>query len=403
MYRSSPLASNASSSLKRKRLLSTSDTQPTRAAINPFSYPPAKLAQLPLAGLSDHDEDPASSIPNFPHRGYSRSEKSLASDAEPTSDDEGEETEQSSASTRKKKLHSSDALYDELQGTVGVLLRSVHQFLDRGDIVRAARAYGLILQQRHNNIPTDVRKHRLWAIGAEILMRHGETPQQSADDNEAKAPPKRWGSAANMGRVKAYYETLIQQHPYDYHRPHAVSAVHFHFALLSCEIYNTHAEQVLALDRLHAHDVFDQEEEEDDDFPDQYEDDGEGRQQARLRAKEDRLRLQALETMRDIADRMDSLMQELPYSKNNDYLRLRAMAALYVADLVVPSNASISDTLEAEGRRKTEQQAARNALQKIIRNGAELDDAAQSILDSLSGQGGHQEAAFRSSLPIRRI
>ncbi|ODA78495.1 hypothetical protein RJ55_05876 [Drechmeria coniospora] len=299
-------------------------------------------------------------------------------------------------------------------------------------MVKATRAYDVLLQLRPGSRTMDVRQHSMWAIGAELLMRQCENePSQDKNGEESSSTPTptpeisrgrglpSWGQPTNLDRVKAYFEALIQQHPYDHKFPRNVSALEFHLALLGCEIYNIHAEQQSALARLpvHAEPACRNPQPspagnpenaqtrvpglEPRDFAGHAEGpDGE----SNVNPFEDSIRKQALAGMRDISDRMDSLMQELPYRKNNQFLRLRATAALYMADLLVPPSSQITGANHHEARRQ-QRQVAIDALKRLAENGGALDSIAQDILD---GQEDEEEGlpspparCLSLTLPIR--
>ncbi|POR36658.1 Uncharacterized protein TPAR_03154 [Tolypocladium paradoxum] len=416
---------------KRKRAPSTDavgsswSLAPSDGAINPFSRSPWERLQLSVAGLSDTDEDPTREIKDFPHRGFDRGTPGSAQESEP---DDGGEGQQSDVEERNSERRVAAV---DCGGHLDVLLRSIHQFLDQGDVAKAARAYGVILQLRPGSRPIDVRQHSLWAIGAEILMREGEEPpsrrrrrQQQQHGEAAHAAsdesspgctgirtPARWGSPANINKVKAYFETLIQKHPYDHKFTRSVSALDFQLALLGCEIYNVHAEHMAALARADedaggwdGHHLADDVEQPVEFISDDVHGQGAHEHQARLRAHKDRVRTQALAAMRDITKRMDTLMQQLPYYKNNHFLRLRATASLYAADLLVPASQTTSpQRSDAENRRRLERQAAIDALQRLVENGGGLDRTAQAILDGQveQGEGPPSPSPLYSSLPIR--
>ncbi|KAM5348490.1 hypothetical protein ACJ41O_008314 [Fusarium nematophilum] len=373
-------------------------------SINPLSHPPGVVAQFAIAGLSDTDENPSQKIPDFPHRGLGRGASSRTVEPENEAEDPDTEGDEAAARPRNKTLRRARG------GHFDVLLQSIHHFLDQGDIEKASRAYGLLLQLRPSGLPVDIRRHSLWAIGAEILLRRGEQlspddemPGVKDKDTDTPERPKRWGRAANMSKVRAYFDTLIQQHPYDYKHPRTVSALEFWLALLSCEIYNTHTEHVLALDCAakeaeegSRHESFGQDESFGSDETESHE--------ARLAQTKDQLRLQALASMQEITKRMDGLMQDLPYSRNQDYLRLRAMASLYIADLVLPVGpASVIKLQEAQKARQMEQQRAREALKKYIAYGGVLDEAVVAILNPEEGSEEDASIPLYSSLPIRRL
>lgn len=403
-----PSFSQQSRSNKRKRPASSpGDDFPSSLpshlphdSINPHSHTPGIVAQFAVAGLSETDLDPAQQIPDFPHRGLDRkSGRGIVEIDEPEEEEEEDpDTEEDVAPAKKKTPQRRRG------GHFDVLLQSIHHFLDQGEVEKASRAYGVLLQLRPLGRPVDLRHHSMWAIGAEILMRQGE--QQDDDDDKPEdqgALPKRWGRAANMNKVKAYFEALIQQHPYDHKHPQSVSAVDFWLALLSCDMYNTHTEHVLALDSL--------EREADRDsrrgsfgHDDSFGSDETETQEARLAQRKEELRLQALGAIKDVTKKMDELMRDMPYSRNQHYLRLRAMASLYVADLVLPAGPTSAVRFEqAQKARQMEQQAARDELQKIITHGGELDEAAMAVLNPSEDSEEDTSIPLYSSLPIRGL
>lgn len=393
-----PFFSQQSQSNKRKRPETTDEEFPSSlptGSINPLSHSPGVVAQFAIAGLSETDEDPSQRIRDFPHRGLAENGASAVE----VESDEDPETEGDEAARPKSKKNTSR----KRGGHFDVLLQSTHHFIDQGEIEKAARTYGLLLQLRPSGLPVDVRHHDIWAIGAEILMREGEGSAREREEHEtAPRPTKRWGRAANMSKVRAYFDTLIQQHPYDYKTPNIVSAFDFWIALFSCEIYNTHAEHTLALERLNSGEEDHRRESfgHDDSFGS---DDTES-SESRLVQKKEELRLQALSAMQDITKRMDVLIQDMPYSRNQQYLRLRAMASLYIADLVVPvGSVSMLQTQQGQQARLMEQGRARKSLMRIVTYGGELDNAALRVLNPSDDSEGDTSLSLYASLPIREL
>ncbi|KAK5998189.1 hypothetical protein PT974_00561 [Cladobotryum mycophilum] len=412
---------------KRKRWSSSNrdgiDDESGGIRTQPFlSQSSHKTAQLELAGLSDADDDPTLTARDFPHRGFSRIQS-----------EEEENPEGDKEHHRKPRLRENDR-----KGHLDVLLRATEQFLDQGEIEKAARAYGLVLQLRPRSQPIDIRLYNLWAIGAEILMRQGEEQQQQLRASIGKdetsdyytekninrpqrKPTRRWGAAANMGKVKAYFETLVRQYPFDPKFPNKISAVDFWLAMLSCEVYNVHAEYVVGLTLLD-----EQEDEREDDYiPDDdgvmvedkfgYEGSGFGDdadfklhempRQSSLQKRRDDLRKLALETMRDIIQRLEKLMEEAPYSKHGHFIRLRATSSLFAADLCVPTSyASPTQLREAETRRGLEQQAAMNAIRELANTRNDTSSIADAVFDSYllkKEHVGNPPTNLYASLPIR--
>lgn len=364
-------------------------------SINPFSRSPGQLLQFSIAGLNDTDEDSSLKISDFPHRGlnYGLGGRGVKSESEV----EGETSHQG----HEDKLR--PVTLRERQVTI--LLQSIYQFMDRGNVSKAARAYGLILQIQPHGKPVDIRHHSLWAIGAEILMRHGEAPVPETVEMKANksAVPARWGHAANMNKVKAYFETLIQQYPYDYRMPQKISALDFWLAMLSCEIYNAHAEHVIALNRL---------EEESQDWDEDLDgtmgndeevpESPQERRETMLNELKEELRKKTLATMRDISSRMDNIAHIQPFPKSHSFLKLRATASLYLADLVVPI-VPTSEFAEQEGqeRRHNEQETARVTLEKVLELGGHLDRTAMVFLGAGDEEPNSPATPIFSSLPIR--
>ncbi|CAI6095448.1 unnamed protein product [Clonostachys chloroleuca] len=393
---------------KRKR----SEIEPQRLrpahlpsdSINPFSRSPGQLLQFSFVGLTDTDEDPSEKIPLFPHRGLDHgSSYRIESESDGEKEDEQD---------KRNKDPNKDPSQKEKRFLN--LLQATQQFIDQSQISRAARAYGLLLQMQPRGYPTDVRYYNLWAIGAEILMREGEKPPQSGD--EALKWKRRWGSAANMDKVRAYFETLIQQHPYDHKRPRTICALDFWLALLSCEIYNTHTEQLIALED--ADEGIDEIEEEGEhgqpwdmeigdpsEFTDRVAEPMEssipGRED-RLAKRKDTIRLQALASMKDVAEKMDRLAQDRPYSKHDQFLRLRAMVSLYISDLVLPVVPTPYLVMQrAEEERESEQITARRYLARLREVGGELDSFSKSILGVEDDMSENVQRPMFSSLPFR--
>ena len=413
--------SQRSSALKRKR--SHSRDLPS-SSINPLSHSQSVLSQFSIAGLSETDELPSSYIKDFPHRGLRREISPDSSDqntdanglTDLSSDsDEGDGQEANiQKKKKKKKVKSRETQIDvEEKNTINTLIQSIHQFLSSGQITNASRAFGLVLAMKPKGTPFDVRRKHLWAIGAEILMRHGEDrPHRSdmeveeEDDTEqkdGKLQNQRWGSAENMPRVRSYYEALIQRYPWDYRFPNRVSALDFWPALVSCWIYNANIEHVLALERL---DGYSSSSSSSSSFSsEQSSDEGTAtnRRVRKVLRKRDKLRIKALDSIESITAKMDNIMQDVPYSKCKPLLKLRAAAAMYLSDLVLPAQGTGKDR-EAFTRREEEILVARRCLAKVVELGGSLNDAEWGILEPTRKTAAEADASTGEvsySLPIR--
>lgn len=386
---------------KRKRSPSVASSIPSHLpldTINPFSLTPSTLLQFRTAGLKDTDADPAKDVPNFPHRGLrTGSSVGRAGDEE---DAAGEDEERGGDKEKQKK----EPALQERQ--FHVLIQSIHHLLDRGDIGRAARAYAIALQLRPTGAAVDVRHYNLWAIGAEILMREGEVPLAELSPDQASIQRQRWGSAKNMPKVRAYFETLIQQYPVDERNTNKLSGRDFWAALLSCEVYNAHAEHVLGLRRLEEGNQEErmQQEDETEDLEDEYdmgEDTFEKRREAKQTAAKEKLRQRALAVMEDVSGRMGGIIEQNPYRRDITLLKLQATMSLYMADLVIPLvPISSLATQRAQDRRQGAQDQARAALEGVLELGGQLDPAAVAFL-GLEDEEEALMAPIYSSLPIR--
>lgn len=407
---------------KRKRDTSVaaelSVPPPSAQAINPHSYPPAKLAQFAVAGLSEDDEDPCETSKDFPHRGLSHkpSEKALESDY-----DTGQDDDTVSETLTEPKPTKSKRPPDAHGRHLDVLVKSIHQFLGQGEISKAARALGLALQLRPHHDKVDVRRDDMWALGAEVIMREGEeqrlaqnmmqhgsghahgtsAPLRAGD--ESRVEP-RWGSAANMDKLRAYFETLIQQYPYDYKSPKNVSALHFNISLYSCEIYSVYSEHITGLATRHAAGILDElpaEDESDLQLETLVEDESFHTPQHSLK---ERLRLRSLGALNTVANRMDVLMRDMPYEKNHELLRLRATASLFLADLLVPfENVMTVQLHHVDEQRCREVATAKRALRIIMQSGGELDEASRALAESGDAdENMSYDSQILSVLPIRR-
>ncbi|OAQ71190.1 hypothetical protein VFPPC_03531 [Pochonia chlamydosporia 170] len=402
--------------------------------INPFSRSPGEIRQFSLAGLKDTDEDPTREVEHFPHRGikYEAFELGTSEGEEyvaGTVESHPAELKQMAKDHGKRTTQRRER--PELpRNRLDVLLRSIHRFLDRGEITKSARLFSIILQLRPDSRPLDIRQHNLWAIGAEIIMRQGEDvalfrqgPESRNTENSDATPglasgpasyrhiriPRRWGSPANVNKLKAYLETLIKKHPYDHKFPRNTSALDFQLTLFSCELYSCHAMYSSACSSI-CNESFEWTEvssQEGGQYSGgEYEDRlgaGVGLEQpfshTRPQKQRKRGRLHAYDTMKDVAKRMDSLINELPYSKNVLFLRLRATVSLFIADLLTPE---IGNANEIFAAKELEKEIASSMLQRVMDSGGQT---AIPLMDIIGQCGGldleSQRRRFYASLPIR--
>lgn len=393
-------------------------------SINPLSYRPATLRQLAVAGLPETEPLPSRLIHLFPHRPLpgadgnggsedkEREEDGLSSENESGRQQDAKPSRRADSAPPPRRYHYRPNAPPRRH--VAALAAVAERSLADGNVARARRAFGLLVRAGVYGRAVDLREGGLWALGAEILMRGGaggtEEDEKFARIVEATAPgegmgegKRRWGSASHMAAVREYFDRLITLHPYIRQHPGAVSALDFWPALLGCEVYNVHAEHKLALRGLEekeketeeevAEEASTEEGWEDDhrglmmDYEDDGEDDGSnaeissnqrlrrereptGRAE-RLRTEKSRIRAATLSEMRDIARRMDALMENIPYSTSPELLRLRGVVALYMGDLARSS--SLDGEEEGQVWRENEAERARRMFRKMVEHGGEAD------------------------------
>lgn len=373
--------------------------------INPLSHNETTIKQLHVAGLTENDLLPATYIPGFPHRPIRPSP--LLQSADHDESDEHSDARQSDkddASTQKQRRRRQQAARrgrDAQEQHVGVLTAVVLRSLDQNDIPRAKRAFGLLWRTQVRGQPVDLRRQGLWTLGAEVLMRDGETT--------AATPRRRWGATGNMPQLRAYLACLIRQYPYNRLHPTAISDLDFYPVLFGCEVYDVWVEHKLGWERLEmdAETWSDEFEMNDDDSSSSFED------QLRLPFRERRLReekarrhVQALATVRGLAARMDALMENAPYNRSVEMLRLRGMVALFVGDLSMPPSPRTADEEEeSKPVREEERAKAKVFFIKMRNHGGRVDGRIQRWMqdeddDDAYGQDEDSEDGMFSSLPV---
>ncbi|KAL7915588.1 hypothetical protein GGI35DRAFT_4 [Trichoderma velutinum] len=294
--------------------------------------------QLVVAGVSEADENPRLSVKQFPHRGleFEKQERKYQSGSE--------------NGKQKPRLRE-----DDRKGHLDVLLRATEQFLAQGEIAKAARSFGIILQLRPRAEAIDVRLHHLWSIGSEILMRQREQLQEIDEQlltggNSIHMAAPRWGSSSNTNELKSYFETLIRQYAYDHKVPHKLSAVDFWLALLSCELSTICAEHLKGIAHLEAETKLQHGDSTQNDTvlsssPNTNESLG-GRSDFEVvdlglhfetkvdwANRREAICQRTLSGLRDINQRTEKLVDQLPYSKNESFLQLREITSLLSIDL----------------------------------------------------------------------
>ncbi|KXH27195.1 hypothetical protein CNYM01_13344 [Colletotrichum nymphaeae SA-01] len=395
-------------------------------SINPLSHTPSILRQLHLAGLAETDELPSRTQRKFPHRhwqdpdaparlGPSASSASLPKALETSEVEEDEEDldeeEDDKKRRRKKKDGTLKPKYASEKSPFRPLVRAIYGFLDAGDVANAKRAFGILARSTAHGKPVDVRRNNYWALGAEILMREGGSARATATDDEAYP-------FANAPRVREYFRDLIQRFPYNYKHRHAVCAVDFWPALLSYEVFQVHAQHAASLRRVNreAEDWEDESWQE----PPSLLDGGAGDdsvmegsgfrssehvngRDTRLRQARDQIRLKTLDMLREVAGRMNDLLEDRPFSHSAELWRVRGMVSLYIGDLLIPSYTHDEEggqMAEARARRETERNNARSSFQKMAEHGGKFDALIQKLMAPVEEDEGPMLPVF-SSLPFR--
>lgn len=417
---------------KRKRSVSAapSSRHLPPEAINPLSHPPNLLKQFRVAGLPETEHIP--SVPDFPHRPLPQYSDLKRSAYDSDDDyDEGEDiseldgrtdsetgldpetgTESEAERERREATKDRERAASRLRGearyrrardrNIGVLVGILRRCVAESDMVRAKRAFGLLVRADIDGRRVGLRREGFWGLGAEILMRNGE---MAAEEDGAHLKKRRWGSVTNMVLVRRYFEDLVQLHPYNRLHPDSLSALEFQPVLFTYEVYNVQVELEMALEKA-----------EEDDEEDGSGDMGDGDRGERLKETRDGLRIGALKAMRAVASRMDELMLNIPYSESVEMLRLRGKVALYMGNLALPAPPR-SDEEEHEGseQQKMENDRALAMFKRIVAQNEDLEPWERQFLadydeneedeeqeDEERGQNEKDGAQqFYSSIPIR--
>ena len=188
------------------------------------------------------------------------------------------------------------------QQHLAVITAILHRCIMNRDFERASRALGMILRDEVGGQTVDIRTHGRWGIGAEILLRKG----QAADRRSVI-------SRSGFELARRYYERLVVQHPFSKNAKNAYDERDFYLALMGLWIYTAHQEGKM----IREGNAEGEEEEE------------EVEERRNHEAGTQRELIEA----RSIAQRLDGLMISPLYSLHREFIRLRAMVALWIADL----------------------------------------------------------------------
>jgi hypothetical protein len=304
--------------------------------------------QFALAGLLESDKDLRLNVKQFPHQRLDSEERDR-------------KTPGSESGQQRSRLRD-----DDRKGHLDVMLRATEQFLAQGNIAKAAKAFGIILQLRPRTQSIDIRLHNLWSIGAEVLMQQKEKLEEtdqhllkrSASGKSSdgfRMAESQWGSSSNMSEMKSYFELLIRQYAYDHKLPHKLSAVDFWLALLSCELSNIYAEHLGGIarleDEIRLQRIGSARQDRTMPISPNASDTGSRRSDFEggssglpyeptehwVKDQKEAICQRTLIGLRDINLRMEKLMDQLPYSKNAHFLQLKEMTTLFSIDLTSSS------------------------------------------------------------------
>lgn len=221
---------------------------------------------------------------------------------------------------------------------LGVLTAVLHRSLLRGDYTRAGRAWGLILREEFRGSPVDVRSEGRWGIGAEILLRRGQSDAPTAARDSSRNTASDEGNISfpftqnGFTQAKEYYERLILNHPYSRSAPHVISALHFYPAMFGLWIYVAQGRSKMAVkDVMDLENTPDERSDEEDSSIDS------SRESKKRHSLIATIRTQELEQAQQIATRLDQLLGSPPYSDSPELLELRGMVSLWIGDLFVLS------------------------------------------------------------------
>ena len=274
---------------------------------------PAERSQRRLAGQSIDQEPP--SLP-FPHKARNEDEDQVSTHRQDAAGRLPQANDPSSGTLSLRLQH--------MAAMTAILHRSVME----GNYTRASKALGMLLRSDLKRQSVDIRSQGRWGVGAEILMWRNAAstsrlPLQgiSGTDQHSRPSALTTGSSVLSTRhgwedVKRYYDALIVQYPFHKLHPDAINALDFNIAMLGLWVYIIHEESL---------------QQQRSSGPDEemlsYDED------SYIDSTEYKAKTTELEQAKEVSATMDTLMATLPYSDDLELIRLRAMVALWTADL----------------------------------------------------------------------
>ena len=221
------------------------------------------------------------------------------------------------------------------QTHLATLYTLMHKCLLRSDCMRAARAMGMLLRTEISGEQIDIRSQNIWGIGAEILLQSkGQSMRMSEghgeDQNERLIEPNTVPlTREGFDQAKDYFERLILEFPYQKWRTDRLSALHIYPVMFSQWIAFIVDQQTRAMANLRG----------DNNPSPTLDDDSDASSEglASNREELESIRKATLEKAREIANRMDEVMQSFPYSDDATMWQLRGDLHLWLADLSIAS------------------------------------------------------------------
>lgn len=257
---------------------------------------------------------------------------------------------------------------------LAALTAIVHRSLLTEDFTRAARALGLMFREDSVNRHVAVRSQGYMGIAAEVLLRQGCSRQGSAAE---VSPAGLLFTREGFENAKRFYERLIIRHPYHKSWPGSVNAVDFYLAMFNLWIYVTHAENSGSAADVH-------------------ECDGITHSPSSSPRSDSphfgsRAKVREIEQANEIASRMDTCMATLPYMDEPELIRLRAMVALWIADLH-DDVGSMQTTLDPDAfSGRSNELDAETSRSEHAREASRARDFARDLVERLAGGPRHDE------------
>ena len=278
---------------------------------------------------------------------------------------------------------------------VAVLTAILHRGLLQRDWVRAGRAFGMLLRTEMGGAGVELRRHGLWGIGAEILLRApgqeealrrratrsasacGEDEDADvadADEADADEAPA-FFTAKGMERARRYYERLVLQYPYRSWAPGWLSSLHFYRAMFGLWIaYVGDQQKRVQLPRRSEKPALSPDAMRDT-SPSDVEDQDSGTTR--------KFGLTLYGQAGEIAKRMDEVLLSYPYCDDADLWELRGHVAHWMADMAPSSPNSPApevgqdDNMETVGASGESIPMHRERAQEALERAARLRKARQ--------------------------